>query len=363
MSCKQADIISGFIILIVAAGILFSLLSPTSCTWFKPIRTPTPFPTATPTPTPVPTATPTPVQTDLGTQGQQFTLNGTPTFLIGVSYYGALSAGNDIEQIKADIDFFVSHGFNWARVWIGWIGWDGTNRHGSAWWKDTPVPENVEKLRQMVAYADSKSFILDLTTHMCRNGYDGCQDQPWETVGQLKGCWQYLTNELRQYRNWYIDIANEHTVQDARYMSVHEVLEVRNAIKAIDPGRFVTASVPEDVGNCWEYVATEQQDFLTPHLSRGQDPWQYTCSFLALALPRVHGKPILLQEPFRNGYGYDQYEWSVFCRDLHDAIYCGAAGWCFHTDAGFDLHMMTFRNSLDRHEIEFMERMLGECRP
>ena len=40
--------------------------------------------------------------TELGINGTQFTLNGTPTFLYGISYYGALGAPE--EFIRRDLD-------------------------------------------------------------------------------------------------------------------------------------------------------------------------------------------------------------------------------------------------------------------
>src|SRR5437667_7278755 len=54
----------------------------------------------------------------LGIQGAQFTLNGRPTFLLGISYYGALSASEEVwRQDLADIK---RYGFNWIRVWATW---------------------------------------------------------------------------------------------------------------------------------------------------------------------------------------------------------------------------------------------------
>jgi hypothetical protein len=47
--------------------------------------------------------------TVLGIEGTQFTLNGKPTFLLGISYYGALDASQD--WIRRDLDDMERYGF------------------------------------------------------------------------------------------------------------------------------------------------------------------------------------------------------------------------------------------------------------
>ena len=52
--------------------------------------------------------------TELGIKDTQFTLNGEPTFLLCISYYGALGASEDF--IRRDLDDVQRYGFNWIRV-------------------------------------------------------------------------------------------------------------------------------------------------------------------------------------------------------------------------------------------------------
>jgi hypothetical protein len=135
------------------------------------------------------------------------------------------------------------------------------------------------------------------------------------------------------------------------------VLNIRNAIKAIDPDRLVTCS-----GAQTNMANKEQLDFMSPHLARGHEPWEKTCPWLQLHGPRFHKGPIHLQEPFRNGYGGDMYEWCEFCEDLKRAKNCSfpAAGWCLHTDAGFNLLDNKFIDELDSEEKKFIRRS-GKC--
>ena len=60
--------------------------------------------------------------TRLGIDGTLFTLNGRPTFLLGMSYYGGLGASE--EFIRQDLDDMKRLGFNWLRVWATWSPFD-----------------------------------------------------------------------------------------------------------------------------------------------------------------------------------------------------------------------------------------------
>ena len=56
--------------------------------------------------------------TRLGIDRTHFTVNDRPTFLFGVSYYGALGAPD--ETVRRDLAGLKKHGFNWVRVWATW---------------------------------------------------------------------------------------------------------------------------------------------------------------------------------------------------------------------------------------------------
>ena len=60
--------------------------------------------------------------TTLSVSGTQFTVNGQKTFLLGCSYYGALTARD--EWIRADLRCLRRWGFNWIRVWATWAPYD-----------------------------------------------------------------------------------------------------------------------------------------------------------------------------------------------------------------------------------------------
>src|SRR5678816_380216 len=67
-------------------------------------------------------ANPQRVPTTLGIDGTRFTLNDSATFLLGISYYGALGASE--EFIRRDLDDMKRLGFHWLRVWASWGAFD-----------------------------------------------------------------------------------------------------------------------------------------------------------------------------------------------------------------------------------------------
>ena len=46
--------------------------------------------------------------------GTELGIKGKPTFLLGISYYGALGASKDF--IRRDLDDMQKNGFNWFRL-------------------------------------------------------------------------------------------------------------------------------------------------------------------------------------------------------------------------------------------------------
>jgi hypothetical protein len=77
-----------------------------------------------------------------------------------------------------------------------------------------------------------------------------------------------IVQALKPHRNWYLDLANERDVRDARYVSPVELKELRELVRRLDPPRLVTASFgghdlsDQDVR---ESLLTIGLDFLAPH--------------------------------------------------------------------------------------------------
>ncbi len=97
--------------------------------------------------------------TVLGIQRSQFTINGRPTFLLGISYYGAL--GGSDEFWKQDLDDMQQAGCNWIRVWATWAAFgedvsavDGEGR---------PREKSMERLQSLIKECNRRDMIVDVS--------------------------------------------------------------------------------------------------------------------------------------------------------------------------------------------------------
>ncbi len=93
----------------------------------------------------------------LGITNTHFTLNGQPTFLLGISYYGALGAPEDF--ISKDLEDMQRYGFNWVRVWANWraFGADAAavDEEGRA------IPRAMDELKWLLNECDRRAMVMD----------------------------------------------------------------------------------------------------------------------------------------------------------------------------------------------------------
>lgn len=307
--------------------------------------------------------------TELGIEGKTFTVNGKPTFLLGISYYGALGASK--EFILADLDDMEKYGFNWFRLWATWAAFDNdvsvVDGQGEA------RRPHLDKLRWLVAECDRRGITVDLTLSRGDgiNGLPRLQDL--ETLGRAV---HTLVSSLKQYRNWYLDLANERNIRDKRFVSVEELAALTKRLKALDPKRLVTASYAGSMTKeeLREYLVKVRVDFISPHRPRNaRSPGQTaerTKRFHAWMKEIGRTVPVHYQEPFRRGFRPDRFEpeAGLFLRDLEGARRGGAAGWCFHNGdqknkpgsqprRSFDLRKARLFDQLDAEEMTFIRTM------
>jgi len=275
-------------------------------------------------PTVVPSAA-----TVLGTERTAFTVNQRSTFLLGISYYGGLGASE--AQIRADLKAMRQAGFNWLRVWATWGAYgqevsavDGEGR---------PRQEYLTKLQFLVAEADRLGLIVDVTLSR-GNGVTG--PARLTTAQAHRQAVETVTKALRNHRNWYLDVANERNIKDARFTTYEELKALRAAARAIAPHLLVTASHAGDISRqeLQQYLQVAQVDFLAPHRPRHPDSPKQTQAktreLLRWAAESGRTLPVHYQEPFRRGWGRWEPTAEDFLTDLRGAQAGGAAGWCFH---------------------------------
>jgi hypothetical protein len=304
--------------------------------------------------------------TVLGIEGTQFVLNGKPTFLLGISYYGALGASED--SIRRDLDDMERYGFNWLRVWATW---DMFNHDVSAVDADgEPREPFLKKLEWLVAECDRRGLVVDVT--LTRSA------ERIATLGAHQRAVEVIVQTLKPQRNWYLDLANERDVRDNRYAPAAELKKLRELVRRLDPPRLVTASFGgHDLSeqDARQSLLTIGLDFLSPHRPRTpRSPVQTearTRECLALTKQLRCPAPVHYQEPFRRGYGRWEPTARDFLTDLRGAIAGGAAGWCFHNGAqrttpdgrprrSFDMRDKRLFEQLDEQERKAIEALATE---
>lgn len=286
----------------------------------------------------------------LGISGSRFTLDGKPTFLLGISYYGALGAPEDF--VRQDLADMQHYGLNWLRVWATWDGWEhdisAVNRDG------TGRQPYLRKLQWLVGECDRRGLVVDVT--LTRNLLAG-QAAHRQAVATLIAA-------LRGHRNWYLDLANERDVRDARYVGKEDLRELRADARRLMPGLLVTASSNVSREGLAEFLDTGVA-FLAIHRGRSpESPGQTAAATReVLGWLREIGRtaPIHYQEPFRRGYtrGWEPTA-ADFLRDLAGAREGGAAGWCFHNGSQQGAPDEQPRRSFDLREKRLFEQLDGE---
>ncbi len=310
-------------------------------------------------------------RTRLGIKGTEFTLNDRPTFLLGVSYYGALGASE--EAIRQDLDEMQQRGFNWIRVWATWSAFD--NDVSAVDVEGNSRKPFLDRLRRLVEGCDRRGMVVDVTLSR-GNGVSGTPRL--QSLEAHRRAVESIVTALKPQANWYLDLSNERNIRDRRYTDFADLRALRAAVRRLDPQRMVTASHAGDISRdeLGEYLRTVEVDFLSPHRPRhAGSPRQTTAKAQELlAWMKDVGRtvPVHYQEPFRRGFSA-RWEPSAedFAVDLSQALAGGAAGWCFHNGdqrerpdgqprRSFDLRHRRLFEQLDDEERAFLDRRLAD---
>jgi len=259
----------------------------------------------------------------LTVQGDRFAIDGTPRFLVFMSFFGAMGAPN----IAQDLHFLKSAGFDGVRIWPNLdTGPQLMNGDGSL------RPDELRHLKFILDKARDERMVVDVTFT-----YEHISGMTPATA--LTGIVN-ATNELRSYDNILFDIQNERNVLDRRRMSEDEVGRIYRAVKAADPNRIATASnsIGEEEGPQFSADFTRRLGLDVVALHESRRSYWYTLPFLqsAVSTMKQYGPPAYLQEP--NSTRDNWYEANdraeYYLQAVVNAKLAGAAAWCFHTDVG-----------------------------
>lgn len=296
--------------------------------------------------------------TDLGVQGDRFTINGQTRFLLGISYYGGLGARDAF--VDQDLDKIQRDGFNWIRVWANWAAFDNDisaiNSDGSA---REPF---LQHLKTLIQKCDQRGMVVDVTLarEKSANGPPRLL-----TLPEHRRAVETIVSGLRPWRNWYLDLANERNVKDSRFVSYEELKTLRDRAKELDAHRLITASHSsadaDFIREMENYLRVVRVDFLCNHRPRHQGASGETEPMTRRYRERMKElgiiAPMHYQEPFRRGYEKFDPKAEDFLRDLRGAIEGGAAGWCFHNGSQRHAPNQFPRRSFDLREQRLYEQL------
>jgi len=302
---------------------------------------------------------------ELGVEGDRFTLDGKPTFLLGCSYYGGLGAPE--ATARADLDELKRLGFNWIRVWADWTGFGADLSAVDAGTGAERQPY-LDKLVWLCNECDRRGMVVDVTFTRGK----GVEGKPLlADAASLRRAVETVVTALAKSRNWYLDLSNERNIGDARHTSMAELAELREAVRKINPKLLVTASHGGDASNdeVLAYLRTARIDFVSIHRPRDAEGAARVSEATREYRKWIAGSgrvvPLMYDEPFRRGYGKWDPVAADFSKDLKSSREAVAAGWCFHNGdtrgakdheprRSFDLRNRSLFEQLDAEERKFL---------
>jgi hypothetical protein len=273
----------------------------------------------------------------LSIQGDRFAIDGSPRFIVFISYFSAMNAVN----ITADLKYLKSRGFDGVRIWpnlntgpVQLMRSDGTLR-----------PEGLSTLKFILDRARDERLVVDVSftaEHVA--GLD---------AGRFRDGIVATTGELRDYENVLFDIQNETNVYGPfrRPLPESDVIAIRQGIKSVDARRIVTSSISSNDTAAFtsDFAARTGLDVAAYHDPRtSQFSVQSWVQSLVDDLKRS-GKPAYLQEPMPTRYVYFpvSYVSDNYREQMINAKIAGAAAWCFHTNIQGDNPGQLFQNLIE----------------
>jgi hypothetical protein len=316
------------------------------------------------------TAQPAHAQT-LARQGDRFTVDGIPKFLMFISYFDAMrrsdAAAGGSGDLDTDFRFLKSHGFDGIRIFPNWWSYScsgdqsvnvhaadtlftsGTGLRPGRWNVFLRVLDRAAANGLLVDVSFSRETVAGLTS------VANYQEQIATVASRLAG----------GHRHVYFDIQNEFDKGNSQqHLTDAEVRAIANAIHEADPVRLVTASTTSgNAAKAGGIVAFAGLDFAAMHPPLGAPGanW-YDEAVIAAAVNDTRAamgpppRPVHLQETmaFSNFCDTAEKNPEHHAGAAERARARGAAGFTFHTRKTFDLSTSTY--------VQKLVEANGECR-
>ena len=287
----------------------------------------------------------------LGIDGNRFTVDGRPRFLLFVSYFDGLRRANaksGTGDVDTDFAYLRRIGFDGIRLLVNWqydCGSGPADEGQKLFAADGTINEPMWPVFvRVLERAASHGLLVDVTFN--RDTYDAAIPvDAYRTA--IAGVATRLLAAGGQ-RHVLFDVQNEYPIHGLTAADVHGILA---AVKTVDPARIVTAS-----GGGGDIRDDSAMDVVAYHDGRGDD-WHQAGAVLR-QLDEIRrtvpaGKPVYLQEPmpfrkFHPDCGHGEWPRPADARRAAShARQHGAAAWTFHTRQSFDLRSRTLSEILD----------------
>ena len=304
----------------------------------------------------------------LGILGDRFTIGGQPTFLLGVSYFDAQGWSH------ADLDALHARRFNLIRIFLDWSILaikDGVpsplaprgflNPDGSL--------KNDESLLNLIRSCATRGIMVDVT--ILTAIYDAAN--PTSKTLNVRSRENAIRNVVRLLKhepNVLFDVCNEHDVAwngKTTTLTHADVAALIRVALAEHPDAIVTVSSGGDHLPNAQNVRAELDAgamLIAPHFQRTPDWFDRTDDRIKAVKEEIKAAgrkvPVYLQEEQRCGWTKLSPPKSEFLQAAREAVSAGAAGWVFHTHAGFDLRSSNFLANLDSVEREILDSLGAE---
>jgi hypothetical protein len=297
----------------------------------------------------------------LKVEGDHFTVNGTPKFLVLVSYFDAMKG--DMGRIQADFNYFSQNGIDGVRIFANWQSFNGVQQCSGGY---SPYAAgttlfnangtlNATQLAKLIAVlntARSYNLVVDLTMDRVP-GSCTIWDQSLMTNVSIMCMPEYrtaigaVTDELRNAGMGHVmfDLGNERDMYNrAVYISDADIDGIQDYVYLKDPNRILMASNTEYTGTSATAVFAQNipLSVIAFHEDRNGS-WWTNSEWKAAALRSASSgsRPVYLQEPERwcPGSGLTA---AHFRAAAEGAKRGGAAAWMFHSESGFNLRTQSF---------------------
>lgn len=304
----------------------------------------------------------------LGVDGPRFTVDGTPRFLVVVSYFDALRASD--ATLEADFAWLRRHGIDGVRIFPNWWRCAAVRQCGGHAGDDTLMaapdgalrPAVLARLTSVLATAGRHGLIVDLSfaretvrdaqaRQLPASAYADAVVAAVRALGPLPHVMIDLQNEVYQNR-----LFAEGAAADAP--------RVAALARRVDAGpRIVFVSTNAAEAERYTYCGVDgcPLDVLAVHDAREPD-WHDRTPAIVRDLVALGGRrgprPVYLQEPqaWQDERSPDRVE--RFLDAAARAKRAGAAAWTFHTRSAFMLREgRSLTAQLDAGERSVLERV------